>query len=182
MPALARKAPLFINPKTLLRGLRAKAVWGATVTPFWSKGPSLSPVDDVLLEIKEAAVPSAEAFAASRTDQATRIVQAFRYFVPEPDPLLGVTRIHNLPAYVRELLPKETVDLSKLNKTKEYLEFLDTVALIGARAHARSGQAARILAESKSWQTLLPTWSDKYAEQVGADWQAFRQALQARKL
>ncbi|MBT9545276.1 MAG: DUF2252 family protein [Candidatus Sericytochromatia bacterium] len=176
------EGPAFYKVKDAAARVAGKGSLGRYRYTLLVEGPSLSPLDDVLLEIKEAAVPSAEAFAAARTDQATRILQAFRYFVPEPDPLLGVTRIHNLPAYVRELLPKETVDLSKLNKTKEYLEFLDTVALVGARAHARSGQAARILAESKSWQALLPTWSDKYAEQVGADWQAFRQALQARKL
>jgi uncharacterized protein (DUF2252 family) len=146
------------------------------------EGPSASPNDDILLEIKEAAPPSTEAFAPSRTDNATRIVQAYRYFLPEADPLLGVTRVHNLPAYVRELLPKETVNLDSLDKSQEYLDFLDTVALIAARAHVRSGQGARILAESKNWLSFLPTWSDKYAEQVAADWQAFRQALQSRRL
>ncbi|PIQ23030.1 hypothetical protein COW36_01980 [bacterium (Candidatus Blackallbacteria) CG17_big_fil_post_rev_8_21_14_2_50_48_46] len=146
------------------------------------EGASASPQDDIILEFKEAASPSTEAFAVSRGDQSARILQAFRYFLPEADPFLGVSKVHNLSVYVRELLPKETVNLEKLNKNKEFQDFLDSVALIGARAHARSGQAARILAESKTWLPLLPAWSDQYAGLVSSDWETFVQAVRSRRL
>lgn len=146
------------------------------------EGPSENPWDDVLLELKEAAAPASEAFMPSRSNPAIRIVQAFYYFLPEADPYLGDSRLFNLPVYVRELLPKETVNLKKLNTIDEYQAFLDTVALIAARAHARSGQVSRIQAESPQWLSRLPAWSEQYVLQVFSDWQVFRQALQQRQL
>ncbi|PKL74719.1 MAG: hypothetical protein CVV27_19055, partial [Candidatus Melainabacteria bacterium HGW-Melainabacteria-1] len=95
------------------------------------EGRSPAPVDDLILEIKEAIVPSASYAGVSRSrNEAERIVMAFRSALPGVDPLLGSTSLKTpagvLPAYVRELLPKETVNLEKLNKTKEYEGMLNS--------------------------------------------------------
>lgn len=143
------------------------------------EGPTPAPADDHILEIKEAITPSAQVLQRRTSENGTRIVKAFHYFLPSPDPLLGTTHIHRQEAYVRELLPKETVNLEKLNKKSEYRDFLDTVALVAARAHARSQQGARILQEAQSPQALhqrIGTFAQSYAAQVESDFETFRRS------
>lgn len=176
------EGPAFFRVKDAAARIAGKGSLGRYRYTALVEGPTAQLFDDLLLELKEAVAPASEGLKPSRSDHAARIVQAFRYFLPEADPYLGATRLFNLPVYVRELLPKETVNLEKLNKNSEYQAFLDTVALIAARAHARSGQGVRIRAESRQWLSLLPAWSEQYAGWVSADWQAFRQALQQRRL
>ncbi|HEY9840026.1 MAG TPA: DUF2252 family protein [Candidatus Obscuribacterales bacterium] len=143
------------------------------------EGRSASPQDDLILEIKEAISPSATYAGAPRAhNEATRIVQAFQSSIPGADPLLGITRLSTpqgaLPAYVRELLPKETVNLEKVNKTKEYQGFLNSTALIIARMHARSGQSAALLQQTPRLLPAIQEFADRYAETVASDWKSFK--------
>lgn len=141
------------------------------------EGRSAAPQDDLILEIKEAIVPSASYAGVSRSgNEAARIVQAFKTSLPGADPLLGITTLATpagaLPAYVRELLPKETVNLEKVNKFKEYQGFLSSSALIIARMHSRSGQAAAILKQTPV--QAIAQFADSYAEVVASDWKTFK--------
>ncbi len=90
--------------------------------------------------------------------------------------MLGVSSFNapdgQFTAYVRELLPKETVNLEKVNKFKEYQGFLNSAALIIARMHSRGGQAAAIL--QKTPVTAIQTFADDYAEVVASDWKTFK--------
>jgi uncharacterized protein (DUF2252 family) len=143
------------------------------------EGATPAPGDDHILEIKEAITPSAQALQSRTPGNGNRIVKAFHYFLPGADPLLGTTQIHRQEAYIRELLPKETVNLEKINKKSEYRDFLDTVALVAARAHARSQQGARILQEAQSPQALhqrIGPFAQSYAAQVQSDFETFRRS------
>jgi uncharacterized protein (DUF2252 family) len=143
------------------------------------EGATPAPGDDHILEIKEAITPSAQALQSRTSGNGSRIVKAFQYFLPGADPLLGTTQIHRQEAYVRELLPKEAVNLEKINKKSEYRDFLDTIALVAARAHARSQQGARILQEAQTPQILqqrIGSFAQSYATQVQSDFEAFRRS------
>lgn len=138
------------------------------------EGPTRSGQDDLILEIKEAITPSASLAGVGRSNNdALRIVQAYQRFLPGADPYLGLTSIGQLPAYVRELLPKETVNLTKVNKVSEYSPFLDSVALIIARAHARGGQTAQLTQATPDLAANIGSFADRYADQVVSDFKSF---------
>lgn len=141
------------------------------------EGRSASAQDDLILEIKEAITPSAAYAGSPRSrNEATRIVQAYKSTIPGSDPMLGVSSFNapdgQFSAYVRELLPKETVNLEKVNKFKEYQGFLNSCALIIARMHSRTGQSAAIL--QKTPIAAIQSFADDYAEVVAGDWTMFR--------
>lgn len=143
------------------------------------EGRTASPQDDVILELKEAIVPSAAYAGVSRSaNEAVRIVKAFQSSLPGADPYLGATAYHSpagqLPVYVRELLPKETVNLDKVNKTKEYQGLLDSTALIIARMHARSGQVAALIQATPALVPAIQAFADSYADTVASDWKTFK--------
>lgn len=143
------------------------------------EGRTPAATDDLILEIKEAIVPSAAYAGVARSrNEAERIVTAYKTALPGPDPFLGISTLTTpagiLPAYVRELLPKETVNLEKVNKAKEYEGFLDSSALIIARLHSRSGQAAALLQQTPKLIPAIQTFADSYAETVASDWKAFK--------
>ncbi len=142
------------------------------------EGRSPAAADDLILEVKEAIVPSAAYAGISRSrNEAERIVSAYKNALPGADPFLGVSSLSTpagaLPAYVRELLPKETVNLEKVNKAKEYEGFLDSTALIIARLHARSGQSAALLQQTPKLIPAIQSFADTYAETVASDWKTF---------
>lgn len=143
------------------------------------EGRTASAQDDVILELKEAIVPSASYAGVSRSrNEAVRVVQAYQSSLPGADPYLGATAFNapegQLPAYIRELLPKETVNLEKVNKTKEYQGFLDSAALIIARMHARSGQTAALLQQTPALIPAIQAFADTYADTVASDWKTFK--------
>lgn len=140
------------------------------------EGPTPAVQDDLILEFKEATSPSANHVGQSLSNgsDGERIVAAYRQFLPQADPYLGATRLGALPAYVRELLPDESVNLDKVNKMGEYRDFLDTVALIVARAHSHSGQGARILQTLPQYEKPLLDFMQRYKAQVDSDYDTFR--------
>lgn len=173
--ASRREGPAFFALKDAASRVAGKGSLGRYRYIVLVEGPSSSWKDDLILEIKEAITPSATwAGVPNSNDNALRIVQAYQRFLPGADPYLGVTRIGSLPAYVRELLPKETVNLDKVNKTSEYEAFLDSVALIIARAHARGGQVNALVQTTPALIPGIQAFADRYADQVVADFQSFR--------
>lgn len=139
------------------------------------EGPTVSPQDDLILEFKEATTPSASyAGQSTRGEDGQRIVSAYRQMLPQADPYLGATRLGALTTYVRELLPDESVNLEKVNTVSEYRDFLDSVALIIARAHSRTGQAARIRSEMSQQESVLLDFMKTYTAQVESDYTRFR--------
>ncbi len=173
--ASRREGPAFFAVKDTAVRIAGKGSLGRYRYIVLMEGPSASPQDDLILEFKEATTPSAS-YAGQRSsgDDGQRIVSAYRQMLPQADPYLGATRLGSLSAYVRELLPDESVNLEKVNKVSEYRDFLDSVALIIARAHSRTGQAARIQAEMSQQEAQLMAFIENYNSQVKQDYQNFQ--------
>ncbi|HEY9764713.1 MAG TPA: DUF2252 family protein [Chroococcales cyanobacterium] len=144
------------------------------------KGPGEK--DDLILEIKEEAASAAAPFASSPSgNQAERVFRAYDYFLPSPDAFLGIARLAGCDFLVREWQPaKGAVDLAELKSEQSFQNFLDTVALAAARAHARSGKARQILADAgkpSDFVRLIGDFADQYEEVVKQDYRAFKNSL-----
>ena len=139
------------------------------------EGPTASPGDDVVLELKEA-LPSASGLGKGQ-DDASRVLQAYRYFLPEADPLLGMAKFRGQGMLVREHQPaKGGVELADLKSKSDFSAFLEDAALVAARTLARSGQGSRILAEMASAEDLeqrVGSIAAEYVRQVESDYKAF---------
>lgn len=142
------------------------------------EGRTRSADDDVVLELKE---EGGSAAGTRASNEAARVLKAYAHFLPHPDALLGTARIQDLDFLVRELQPaKASVELAELKGSKDFGQFLDTVALVAARAHARGGQSNALLAEvedEKAFVQRLTGFAVAYAEVVRADHHAFKQSL-----
>lgn len=172
------EGPGFFAIKDIASRIAGKGSLGRYRYVVLVEGATATPQDDLLLEIKEAITPAASwAGVAAAADEGQRIVQAYRQALPGADPYLGATRLDTHPAFVRELLDKETVNLSKLTRVKDYESFLDSVALIMARLHARSGQVPALVQQTTTQAAAVLAFADRYAEQVQADHRLFRGSL-----
>lgn len=173
--AARRETPAFFALKDAAVRIAGKGSLGRYRYIALMEGPTVSPQDDLILEFKEATPPSAS-YAAPRSagDDGQRIVSAYRQMLPQADPYLGATRLDSLSAYVREFLPDESVNLAKIKSVSEYRDFLDSVALIIARAHSHTGQTARIQAEMPQQESVLLDFIGSYAAQVENDYTRFR--------
>lgn len=142
------------------------------------EGASDAPEDDVILEFKEEAPSTAVPYASSPvSDEAARVAQAYRYFLPSPDRFLGMARMLGLDYLVRELQPaKGGVELADLKGVKDFAKHMPAVALVAARAHARSPRAAALLADmsdEKAFVSRILDFSIAYHAQVQQDHLAF---------
>lgn len=174
--ASRREGQAFFAVKDMAVRIAGKGSLGRYRYVVLMEGPTVSPQDDLILEFKEATPPSASyAGQRSTVEDGQRIVNAYRQILPQADPYLGSSRLGTLSAYVRELLPDESVNLAKVNSVSEYRDFLDSVALIIARVHSRTGQTARIQAEMPQQESVLLDFISAYTAQVENDYTRFRQ-------
>ncbi|MEB3329068.1 MAG: DUF2252 family protein [Candidatus Sericytochromatia bacterium] len=143
------------------------------------EGPGPGHADDLLLDLKEAGPPSAGPWVKrGRGSDAERVRQAWDRFVPQADRYLGVAPAGGGGLLVRELSPwRGEVAVDKLRTEARFSRYLDAVALVTARAHARSGRAAAVLADAggvKALQERLSPFSESYARQVESDREIWR--------
>ena len=105
--------------------------------------------------------------------QAERAREAWAYFVPGGDPYLGVVPGGGADFLVRRLVAaRADVAVSELKSEQAFGRYLDAVALVAARAHARSGKVAAILRDAGGLEKLaarLAPFAESYAVQVEAD-------------
>lgn len=146
------------------------------------EGPSKSAEDDVVLELKEEGPSAASAVASARaSNEATRVQQAYAYFLAKPDAFLGTARIQGIDFLVRELQPaKASVELAELKGKKDFGRFLETVALVAARAHARANGTSTLLAEiedEKAFVERIAGFAIAYQARVQEDHHAFKKSL-----
>lgn len=166
----------FFRVKDVASRIAGTASLGRYRYVAWIEGPTAGPQDDVILEIKEQTAPILQPQIAG--DPAGRVRDAQRHFLPGADPLLGTTRMAGIAFLVRELSPaKAGVELASLNSPARFSAHLDSVALVAARAHARSGKAAAILSELGTKAEAIAAFAERYADQVEADRAAFKASL-----
>jgi len=142
------------------------------------EGRSNASSDDIILEFKEASLPSGvNAGANVSGNQASRIVKAAKYFVPSIDPYYDVTKIDSTDFYAREVIEKDKVNLSKLTKLSDFKNYLDTVALVVARSHARSGKVENINNDIDNYSKEIKKFAKNYLDQVYSDYNVFKKSV-----
>ncbi|MGC1989613.1 MAG: DUF2252 domain-containing protein, partial [Candidatus Acidiferrales bacterium] len=144
--------------------------------------------DALFLQFKEALPSVVEAYAGKSRYQnhGERVVTGQRMLQASSDVFLGWTRDddgHDF--YFRQLRDmKMSVDLGKLNKN-ELMEYVEVCGWALARAHARTGDAAKIagyLGKSGAFDEAVQKFATSYAEQTERDHQTLVKAVRAGKL
>lgn len=140
----------------------------------------------LLLQLKEAQASVLAPFAGPSVyrNQGERVVVGQRIMQTVPDLFLGWTQESgdDQHCYVRQLKDSRLalIGADLAEGALPYHATLCGVTL--ARAHARSGDAARIAGYAgtgKAFDTAIATFAVSYARQVEADWRLFIEAIKA---
>ena len=144
--------------------------------------------DALFLQFKEALPSVLEAHAGKSRyeNHGERVVTGQRMLQASSDVFLGWTHDDDgHDYYFRQLRDmKMSIDVGKLNKD-ELLEYVEICAWALARAHARTGDAARIggyLGKKDVFDLAVRKFAIAYADQTERDHQALVKAVRAGKL
>jgi uncharacterized protein (DUF2252 family) len=144
--------------------------------------------DALFLQFKEALPSVLEAHAGKSRypNHGERVVTGQRMLQASSDVFLGWTRDDDgHDYYFRQLRDmKMSIDVGKLNKD-ELLEYVEICGWALARAHARTGDAARIggyLGKKDVFDRAVRKFAMAYADQTERDHQALVKAVRAGKL
>jgi uncharacterized protein (DUF2252 family) len=141
------------------------------------------PDDPLFLQIKEATSSVLEPFAAASQFQnhGQRIVRGQQYIQAASDIFLGWGRVKGVDFYVRQLRDmKASFDISFMTPDRLAL-YGGLCGLALARAHARSGDAARIagyLGTGGEFDDAVVAFATAYADQTERDHAALAAAVQ----
>jgi uncharacterized protein (DUF2252 family) len=143
----------------------------------------------LLLQLKEAQTSAMAPYAGPSIypNQGQRVVVGQRIMQTLPDIFLGWTEDHgdDQQCYVRQLKDSRLalIGADLAEGTLPYHATLCGVAL--ARAHARSGDAARIagyIGTGTAFDTAISSFALAYAAQTRADWRLFLDAIKAGQI
>jgi uncharacterized protein (DUF2252 family) len=142
--------------------------------------------DPLFLQVKESVAaahsPYLPPLDAEFQHNGKRVVIGQRALQASSDPMLGYTSIDGRDYYVRQMknlkasIPVEWLTGSTFNF------YAWACGSLLARAHARTGDCARIAGycgNSKSLDEALATWAESYGDQVEADHEALVTAIRA---
>jgi uncharacterized protein (DUF2252 family) len=142
--------------------------------------------DPLFLQVKEAAAPAHAPYLppleSSIDHHGRRVIELQRCLQSLGDPLLGYTTIDGRPYYVRQMKNlKASMPVELL--TSKAFEFWGWVcgALL-ARAHARTGDIAKIagyIGTSDTFASALVGFAEAYGDQTERDHASFKQALRS---
>lgn len=144
--------------------------------------------DPLFLQFKEARASVLEPFAGKSryTNHGERVVTGQRMLQSASDVFLGWTRDDDgRDYYFRQLRDmKMKIDLEKMTRA-EWMEYAEICGWALARAHARTGDAARIagyLGRSERFDAAMEKFAVAYAEQTERDHVALEKAIRAGKI
>jgi uncharacterized protein (DUF2252 family) len=144
--------------------------------------------DPLFLQFKEALPSVLEPYAGKSrySNHGERVVTGQRMLQSASDVLLGWTRDdEGRDYYFRQLRDmKMTIELEDLPK-EDWIEYVDICGWALARAHARTGDAARIagyLGKSDVFDAAIEKFAIAYADQTERDHAALAKAIQAGRL
>ena len=144
--------------------------------------------DPLLLQFKEALPSVLEPYAnkSRYTYHGERVVTGQRILQSASDVFLGWTRDdYGHDYYFRQLRDmKMKLDLSHMTKP-DWFEYVDICGWTLARAHARTGDPARIagyLGGSDKFDTALAKFAARYVEQTDRDYEALLRAIRTGRL
>lgn len=144
--------------------------------------------DPLFLQFKEALPSVLEPYAGKSRyrNHGERVVTGQRMLQSASDVLLGWTRDDDgRDYYFRQLRDmKMTIELEDMHK-EDWIEYVDICGWALARAHARTGDAARIagyLGRNDTFDTAIEEFALAYADQTERDHAALVKAIKAGRL
>ncbi|PPQ39540.1 DUF2252 domain-containing protein [Rhodopila globiformis] len=143
----------------------------------------------LLLQLKEAQASALAPYAGSSLyhNQGQRVVVGQRMMQSQPDPFLGWTQEsgNDQHCYVRHFRDSRLSPIGQ-DLAEEALPYHATLCGIAlARAHARSGDAARIagyLGTGRAFDVAVARFALAYAAQNELDWRLFLEAIKAGQI
>jgi len=109
-------------------------------------------------------------------NEAERIIEMQKYFLIKTDSFLGTTNINNIKFYVRRVMPDLKVNLKKLDKKSDFIDFVNDVALVVAKAHSRAKKNINIINDLNKIRNNIIDFSKNYVKQVKFDYEIFKQS------
>jgi uncharacterized protein (DUF2252 family) len=144
--------------------------------------------DVIFLQMKEARASVLEPYVGKSRYQnhGERVVTGQRMLQAASDVFLGWTRDdHGRDFYMRQFRDmRMTIDIHSLT-TSEWREYASTCAWALARAHARTGDAAKIagyMGKSGTFDEAIEEFAVAYARQTRHDYEALIRAVKAGKV
>jgi uncharacterized protein (DUF2252 family) len=160
--------------KSVAELVSGKASLGRYKYAVLIEGNTLSKDDDIILELKEA---EKSTLVGSRfNNEAERIIEMQKYFLIKTDSFLGTTNINNIKFYVRRVMPDLKVNLKKLDKKSDFIDFVNDVALVVAKAHSRAKKNINIINDLNKIRNNIIDFSKNYVKQVKFDYEIFKQS------
>jgi uncharacterized protein (DUF2252 family) len=140
----------------------------------------------LLLQVKEAqqSVLASHTAPSVYTNQGQRVVTGQRIMQATPDIFLGWTQEygHDQYCYVRELKDSRLADVGATLADTVLPYYATLCGKTLARAHARSGDAARIsgyMGSGSAFEAAVAEFAMAYAVQVENDWRQFVEAIKS---
>jgi uncharacterized protein (DUF2252 family) len=144
--------------------------------------------DPLFLQFKEARASVLEPYAGKSkyNNQGERVVVGQRIMQSATDVFLGWTRDERgHDYYFRQLRDKKlTIDIEAMSKS-DWFEYVELCGWALARAHARSGDPARIagyLGKSDAFDEAIKKFAVGYADQTERDYAALLKAIRAGRI
>lgn len=144
--------------------------------------------DPLFLQFKEALPSVLEPYAGKSryTNHGERVVTGQRMLQSASDVLLGWTRDdHGRDYYFRQLRDmKMKINVEDMSK-QDWIEYVGVCGWALARAHARTGDPARItgyLGKKEPFDQAIGKFAVAYADQTERDYDAMIKAIKARRL
>lgn len=140
----------------------------------------------LLLQLKEAQQSTLAPYTAPSVyhNQGQRVVTGQRIMQAVPDVFLGWTQEngHDQYCYVRELKDSRLAAVGSELASDALPYYATLCGRTLARAHARSGDAARIagyMGSSSAFDMAIGEFAMAYARQIEQDWRAFAEAIKS---
>jgi uncharacterized protein (DUF2252 family) len=144
--------------------------------------------DPLFLQFKEALPSALEPYAGKSqyANHGERVVTGQRMLQSGSDVLLGWTRDDNgRDYYFRQLRDmKMKIDIEDMSK-QDWIEYVGLCGWALARAHARTGDPARIagyLGKNETFDEAIEQFAVAYADQTERDYEALIKAIKARRI
>jgi uncharacterized protein (DUF2252 family) len=141
--------------------------------------------DPLFLQVKEAAAPAAAPYlppADVRIHEGRRVIGMQRCLQSLGDELLGHTTIAGRPYYVRQMKNlKASMPVESLSD-KAFEFWCGGCGALLVRAHARTGDIAKIagyIGNSHTFATALADFAEAYGDQTERDHASFKQAIRS---
>jgi uncharacterized protein (DUF2252 family) len=144
--------------------------------------------DPLFLQVKEARASVLEAYAGKSVypNHGQRVVNGYRLMQPASDLFLGWTvGLNGRHYYIRQLRDMKIKMLVETFSRSDMLQYAKLCGWALARAHARTGDPAKIsgyLGRSDKFDTAIAQFSAAYADQIERDHKTLKKAIHDGKL